>query len=59
MTVEEAGILDDAVFWKMCIGRASKNSWANMKGVDVSSRSASDTRKKLKKGIKADLSERI
>ena len=33
--VEDAGMRDEAVFWKMWIGRASKNSWARMKGVEV------------------------
>jgi hypothetical protein len=35
--VEEAGMLEDAMFWKTWMGRASKNSWAMMKGLDVSS----------------------
>jgi hypothetical protein len=37
--VLDEGILDEGSFWKMWIGRASKNSWAMMKGVDVSSTS--------------------
>jgi hypothetical protein len=37
MMVEEGGIVDEAWFWKMWIGRASKNSCARMKGVAVSS----------------------
>ena len=35
MIVEEAGIRDEVTFWKMWMGRASKNSWARMKGVEV------------------------
>jgi len=35
--VEEEGMVLEAWFWKTWIGRASKNSWARMKGVDVSS----------------------
>lgn len=35
--VEEGGIEDWATFWNTWMGRASKNSWARMKGVHVSS----------------------
>ena len=39
--VVEAGTEDWAMFWKTCIGRASKNSWASIKGINVSSISMS------------------
>ena len=37
MIVEDLGMEDWATFWKTWMGRASKNSWARMKGVLVSS----------------------
>lgn len=35
--VLEAGMEEEGMFWKMWMGRASKNSWARMKGVEVAS----------------------
>jgi hypothetical protein len=38
VVIVDEGEVDGATDWKMCIGRASKNSWAIMKGVPVLSR---------------------
>jgi hypothetical protein len=37
VVIVDEGLGEGAVDWNMCIGRASKNSWAMMKGVALSS----------------------